>query len=414
MRALCFQCSAAQFVVCRALAALWPGVYSSPIAPTRPREIRLLDDLPPGWARVRVHQCGLCASDLHLMRLDLSPRAAPAALLGDAGQPAILGHELVGTVAAVGPGAALRPGQRVISRSGGFRNCFNLAATPTPDVCTYCRAGEYALCERQGDAAPAHEPIRGGGFAPVYCDHSANLLPVPDGLSDDAALLAEPMASALRAALRTLAALAADGAATPRVLVIGGGMQGLASVHWLRALRCDVHVTCLVRYAHQAELAAALGAGDVVRLDDPIKAFSARLGTRVARGPLGDGVLLRGFDAVVDSLGLPRTLHGALRWTRPGGQVMVLGAHLRPGRLDYTPIWFRDVQVRGAYAHGVERFEGRSVATLALSLELLAGRAALPANLVSHHLPLRDYRRAVALMDRKSAARAVRVALIPE
>src|SRR5690349_19871512 len=101
MKALCFRCPPATFVACKALGSVWRGVYGSALAPARLREIPFPEHIPAGWARVRVTQCGLCSSDLHLMRLDLSPRAAPAAVFSDSHATTVLGHELVGVVEAV-------------------------------------------------------------------------------------------------------------------------------------------------------------------------------------------------------------------------------------------------------------------------------------------------------------------------
>ena len=315
----------------------------------------------------------------------------------------VLGHELVGTIEAVESGDALHVGQRVISRSGAFRNCFNLNLEP----CRQCRAGEYAQCERQGRPAPPHEPCRGGGFAPTYLEHAANLIPVPDVLTDDEAVLAEPMACALRAVL----ALAN---CQPRsILVLGAGIQGLGAIHWLHCLRPEAEVTCLARYQYQAESAYRLGARHVLRADVRTEHLARHLGTGFWRGIGRNELLMQGFDAIIDSIGTPPTVGTALRWTRPGGSVVVLGAHLFPGRIDYSPIWFREVRLRGVLAHGMEEHAGMVIPTLQLSLQLLAGQGRLPVPLVTHRLPLSRYIEAVRLMEKKEASRAVRIVLTP-
>ena len=101
-------------------------------------------------------------------------------------------------------------------------------------------------------------------------------------------------------------------------------------------------------------------------------------------------MLLEGFDAVIDTVGTPQTVHRALRCIRPGGMLIVLGAHLFAAQLDYSPIWFRDVRVVGAFAHGMEAFQGREVPTLPLVLELLAHQGSLPATLVTHRVALEE------------------------
>jgi len=408
VKTLCYQCEPWRFAICRAAGIACPAVYFSPLAPARLRDVPMIERLPAGWARVRVRQCGLCASDVQLMRLRLSPAVAPAAMAAQASTPVTLGHELAGTVEAVEQagraGPALLVGQRVISRSGGFRNCFNLNVEP----CAQCRAGEYARCQRQGEPAPAHEPCRSGGFAPTYFEHSANLIPIPDSLTDDEAVLAEPLACALRAVL-TLSERGLN-----KVLVVGAGIQGLGAIHWLHCLRPEAEVTCLARYPYQAELARNLGAGHVLTGEITVEQLAQQLGTGFWRAFGRNELLMHGFDAVIDAVGKPDSLEKAMRWTRPGGTVIVLGVHLFRGRIDYTPVWFREIGLRGVLAHGMEQFEGANIPTLQLTLQLLAGRGRLPVPLVTHRLPLSRYVEAVRLMEKKRTSRAVRVVLTPD
>ncbi len=402
MRALVYACTAWQYAACRVVGRLWSGVYWSAAGPAR-----LTDVTPPpvrpGWCLVRVRQCGLCASDLHLIRLHFSLASAPLAMASRAGAPFILGHELVGVVEQAGAGCRVPIGTRVISRSGGCRNCGNLEVAPCPS----CRQGEYALCLRQGAPAPGHEPLRGGGFAPLYWEHAANLVPVLPALSDDQALLAEPLACALRAVLRL------PGLETGQVLVIGAGLQGLGVLHWLTCLCPQVQAFALARHRHQAAFAHLFGAHQV--LPDPLalERLAPHVGTTCVRGPGRNTMLLEGFDAVIDTVGTPQTIHRALRCIRPGGMLIVLGAHLFAGHLDYSPIWFRDVRVVGAFAHGMEAFRGREVSTLHLAMELLAHEAPLPANLVTHRVALEEIAWAARLHDTKSSSGVIRVAVQP-
>jgi threonine dehydrogenase-like Zn-dependent dehydrogenase len=197
------------------------------------------------------------------------------------------------------------------------------------------------------------------------------------------------------------------------VLVIGAGLQGLGAVHWLRNLRPQDEVTCLARHGFQADLARALGAPQVLTGHIGAPELAQRLGTTCIKGLAGNDVLLDGFDAVIDSIGTPQTLQSALRWTRPGGQVVILGVHLAAGTLDYSPVWYRQVQLCGVMAHGMEMFEGRQVPTLQLALELLASRAPLPVNLVTHRVALREFPSALEIYDNRRSAAAVRVAICP-
>lgn len=389
-----------RFIACRALSPVWPGAAFSKLAPVKLRALEL--NSPADWCRIRITQCGLCASDLHLIHAQLSPAVAPSTVLGNPRARAILGHELVGIVEHC-PDGRFPIGQRVVSRSGGFRNCHNLGQPP----CPCCAAGEYALCIHQGAPSPAHEPWRGGGFASHYAEPSINLLPAPPQLNDDETLLAEPLACALRAVLRIRPT------APRRALVIGAGLQGLGAIHWLKALVPDCRIHCQARHAFQADLARTLGASEVLTGSLNPADWSTVLDAPLAHAIRGNQILLDGFDAVIDTIAAPRTFEFALRVARPGGHVVILGAHLARGRIDYSPIWFREVTVSGVYAHGPEQYDGRSTNTLQLALDLLSTTARLPVSLLTHRIPLSDYRRAADLMANKSTSKAIRIALIP-
>lgn len=390
-----------RFAALRALQPIWPAAAFSGLGPVRSIELPDKPAPPPGWARVRVTQCGLCASDIHLLRGDVAADVAPTALLGAPHTRAILGHELVGVVET--PSGDFAAGMRVISRSGAFRNCFNLGVPP----CAACATGEYAQCRNQGAPPPASEPWRSGGFAPLYDEAPENLLPVPAELTDDEAVLAEPLACALRAVLKLPAR------ELRRVLVIGAGLQGLGAVHWLKALRPGCETWSHARHEFQAALARKLGATQVCPGRMNLRSLADQLKSRIVERPRRNPLLLDGFDAVIDSIASPASLQTALRVTRPGGTVILLGAHLHSGRLDYSPIWFREIDVRGVYAHGPEDWHGAKCSTLELAMQLLAGTARLPVPLVTHHLPLRHWDAAVRLAERKANSQAIRIALMP-
>jgi D-arabinose 1-dehydrogenase-like Zn-dependent alcohol dehydrogenase len=102
-----------RMLVVKALKTIWPGVVFSALSPARYEEGP--EPAMPGsrWVRVRNRQCGICATDLSLLHVDVAPSIAPAALPGI--RRLYLGHEVVGRVTEVGPGVTrLAVGDRVI------------------------------------------------------------------------------------------------------------------------------------------------------------------------------------------------------------------------------------------------------------------------------------------------------------
>ncbi len=114
----------------------------------------------PGQALLRVLACGVCRTDLHVRDGELpDPRL-----------PLVLGHQIVGTVEAVGAGAALAPGTRVGVPWLGS----------TCGSCRYCAAGQENLCDTPRFTGYDVD----GGFAQYAVADEAFCLPVPPGYAD--------------------------------------------------------------------------------------------------------------------------------------------------------------------------------------------------------------------------------------
>jgi len=112
MRAIYVDRKLPRMAAVKALSGVWPGVCWSPLSPATVRD---LPDPPlpgPRWIRVQNHQCGVCATDVSLLLVKVDPAVGPAAL--PAYNRIFLGHEVVGTVVEVGPGAAPIPAGRRI------------------------------------------------------------------------------------------------------------------------------------------------------------------------------------------------------------------------------------------------------------------------------------------------------------
>lgn len=131
-------------------------------APRTALELASAPDPQPGAGQVvvRVHACGVCRTDLHVVDGEL-PQAK---------SPIVPGHEIVGTVAATGSGVALQIGDRV--------------GVPwlahTCGICRYCRAGQENLC----DAAQFTGYTIDGGYAECAVADARYCFRMPEGFSD--------------------------------------------------------------------------------------------------------------------------------------------------------------------------------------------------------------------------------------
>jgi len=381
-------------LITRVLGRLTRSAYWGPTAPLR--YVEMPSPPLPGdrWVRVRNHLSGICGSDLHLAFADGDLRVVPAALPGN--ERAYLGHEVVGEVVEVGAAVRhLRVGQRVVLQQA-FSNCLMREVEPP---CPRCAAGDVNLCEGPRDVG--HLPI-GGGWGDEMVVHGSQLFPIPDSLTDEQAVLIEPAAVGVRSVLRRLPE------AGDQALVIGCGTIGLMTLQALRVAAPDVEVTCLARYPFQGELAEALGAQRVVVGHASYEMMAEITGGSRYVGALGNETVVGGFDVVYDAVGRERTVHDALRWTRAGGAVVLVGIDYRPMKVDLTPVWYHEVDLIGTAWHGQEMWQGRRLSTFALVTEWLQRGDLQLERLITHRFPLSQYPRALQVSADKSH-RAVKV-----
>ena len=395
MRAIYVDKDIPRMLAVKALKPLWPGVVYSRLSSARFADIGAPPLPGERWVRVRNLMCGICGSDLSLLQVEADPKIAPAALPGN--QRFYLGHEVVSVVTEVGPGVTrFQVGDRVIM-DGRFQgaNCLSQEIDPP---CRHCREGNYQLCENaSAGLGPRGE---GGGWGDGYTAHETEVYPVPDDLSDEAAMMVEPLAVGVRAALRRLPRPG------ERALVLGAGIIGLTVVQAVRALAPESFIAVVARYPHQAEMAKQLGADRIIgRGEDVYDAAVELTGAKSYTGMFGNRMLLGGFDVIYDCVGNARTTTDSLRLARAGGAVVMVGIKFAPLHVDLTPVWYQEVDLIGTYAHGMESWQGRRIHTYDLTIDLLRqGRLEAEA-LITHRFPLESWREAIrTAQDKRTGA----------
>lgn len=364
----------------------WPGVVWSGLSHAKVEDLPE-PELPGGkWLRVRNIQCGICASDLSLLNVDVNPAVAPAALPGN--DRFYLGHEVVGQVVEVGPDVRrFQVGDRVVmeSRFAGS-NCHTQEIDPP---CGYCADGQTRLCENASLQLGPNGV--GGGWGDGYTAHESELWPIPSDLDDDQASLIEPMAVALHGVLRH------PPEAGKHVLVVGAGIIGLLTVQMVKNIEPTCRLTVVARHAHQEEMARRLGADEVLMDPARYSAVAGLTGAKHYASPLNRGMLLGGFDVIYDCVGRAETLTDALRWARAGGVVVMLGIQFEQLRLDLNPIWYQEVDLIGSHTFGVENWNGKQVHTFDMVIQMLQEGILEHEGLITHRFPFEKYREAIAM-----------------
>ncbi|MDP9250108.1 MAG: alcohol dehydrogenase catalytic domain-containing protein [Chloroflexota bacterium] len=357
----------------------------------------------PDWVRLRPQLAGICGSDLALLTGRASPILSPFASF-----PAILGHEVVAVVEEAGSAAGIQVGERVVVDP--VISCFVRGLDP----CPACRDGAPALCLHAADGDLSPGMLIGychdlpGGWSTSMLAHASQLHRVPDAVSDEAAVLAEPLACGLHAVL------AAPPNGKQRVLVVGGGTIGQGVVMALRQVQPTADVTVVVRHRLQASLAERLGATRVVvdrRGDGPQRAAVEVTGAVRHRPIVGASVFTGGFDLVYDCVGSAATIDASLRSTAARGRVVLLGTAGELQRLDLTLAWARELRIIGSYVYGREASLPGAPHTIDHLLSWLAQPDAPPVGeLVTHRFGLEDWREALAAALGRGRHASVKVA----
>jgi uncharacterized zinc-type alcohol dehydrogenase-like protein len=232
---------------------------------------------------VAVEHCGLCHSDLSVLNNEW----------GISQYPAILGHEVVGRVTAVGPNAKrLAVGQRVgVGWSSG--SCMH---------CRQCMSGNHHLCPQGQPTIIGHR----GGFASHIRAHWAWTIPLPEGLEF---AKAGPL---LCGGVTVFAPLAMHARPTDRVGIIGIGGLGHLAVKFAAAYGCDV--TAFTSSESKFDEARGFGANHVVSSKD-----SAAIKE-----------LAGSFDLLISTVNVKLDWDALVGTLAPNGRLHVVGAVLEP------------------------------------------------------------------------------------
>ena len=347
MRALKVERSLARFAAARAASGWRPGAGGR-VGPLRLAEMDAPDLPGPGWVRLRPRLSGICGSDLATVDGRSSQWFEPIVTF-----PFVPGHEIV---------ADTEDGRRVV-----VEPVLGCRARSIEPPCPACAAGHAHRCHRLtgGHLSPGLQTgfcaQVGGGWSGDLVAHPSQLHAVPDGWSDEAAVLIEPTACGVHGAL------AGPGGDDQVAVVIGAGTLGLTVVAALSRLRPDItRIISVAKHPVQKELAATLGATAIAAPGELRRAVRRATGSWI----LDNGQLSGGAPLVVDCVGSADSLADSLAVAAPGATIVMVGM---PGVLpvDLTPLWQREIHLVGAYAYGPEPAAGGRH-SFALAADLVA------------------------------------------
>ncbi len=386
MRALVIENSMLRLAATKLLSALTHRAYLGPTSPMRLREIPAPTLPAPDWAVARTRLCGLCGSDYKQVFMNGRFDNPMTAVIS---WPQVLGHEVVGVLDEVGPGAGTRRiGERVV-----LNPWLSCAPRGLP-LCDWCRGGDLAQCRNfsRGVAAPGihngNSATATGGFAPRVPAHESQWIPVPEAVSDEAAVLADPFSVSLHAILRVPPPPGGT------ALVYGAGTLGLLAVAILRALHPGVRVLAVARFEHQALLARQFGAERVLRHRPTrrvLEEVAEVTGAELAEPWRGLPMLNGGADVVYDTVSSAETLEVGVRAVRTRGSIVALGVE-PPRRFEWTPLYFKEISIIGSNGFGIEAYDGRRQHAMEWYFEFIGSKRIDVTPIITHRFPLEAYR----------------------
>jgi 2-desacetyl-2-hydroxyethyl bacteriochlorophyllide A dehydrogenase len=285
----------------------------------------------PTDAVIRVKAAGLCGTDYRIWTGERPVQ-----------YPRVMGHEFVGTVAAVGGEVGNLPLGQMVAVEPNY-SCGR---------CPLCREGNRNLCLSRVAVGIDVD----GGFAEQATVPARCCWPAPDGLSDERLLLAEPLAVVVRAVGR--------GAPAPgeTAAVLGLGSLGLLAVQVLKAR--GARVLAVARSTRRLSLARELGA-------DAVALSGADDDTGAARAFSGR----EGVDLVVETAGTAAAVEQAVSLCRPGGRVVLTGLPHEATALNFFWVVRRELRIIGSMIYQDEFPEAmRLLATGAVRVDRLLSR----------------------------------------
>src|SRR5580765_4651740 len=318
-------------------------------------------EVGPNEVLIKVAACGICGTDIKkIFQRYVEP-------------PQILGHELAGTVVAVGPGVTkFQPGDRVMS----FHHI-------PCQQCFYCQRRLFSQCKQyKTTGLTAGFTPNGGGFAeyvkamPWVAERG--IIALPDNVSFEEATFIEPINTIVKAVHK------ARVTAGETVLIIGCGPIGLQLLMVSKLQTAKLYTSAPIGERRATSL--TLGA---------IESFDP------TNGKLVDAIQAktegRGADAVLVAVAHPALVTDALAAARPGGRVLLFAANDPVTKIEFpaAAVGIDEKEILGSYSAAVDIQETAAALVLQKKLPVM--------DIVTHRFPLDRIQEALELAARPTA-----------
>ena len=318
------------------------------------RDIRIEDVPEPipnaEEVKLRIDYCGICATDVeeYLYGPKFISHDVPNSITGKK-LPLITGHEMTGTV--------IERGSNIKNIELGSRVAVNTVLTC--DICAACRSGNKTLCQKM---AVAGFDLN-GGLADYMIWKGSEVIKLPDKVSSEQAVFAEPASVAMHAVRKSSIR---DG---QLLGILGCGTIGLLILQIAKSFGASV--VAFDKSQSSLEMAKILGADHTINVSQ--KDYSEKISKFTSN---------HGLDVVIDSAGGKQTPNTAIDMVKPGGTVTLVAIYTHLAKIDFNDLVATEKKLIGSLAYRRDDLED--------VLELIANNSVKTANLISQKICIDD------------------------
>lgn len=314
----------------------------------------------PGQVLIEVGAAGICGTDLHIYHDEFATHP-----------PVIMGHEVAGTIVAVGGGIDVPAVGTQVTTETYFQTC---------GVCRYCRDGATNLCPHRRSIGSAVD----GGFANYLVVPAHNVHALPEGVSLAAGALTEPLACVVQGVLMRSTVRPGDLA-----VIAGPGAIGLLTLQVVKAAGATVVMLGTDADASRLALARDLGADYTLNVhsEDP---------TPLLRDLSSGG---HGADVVYECSGAGAAASTLLQGVRQGGRYVQIGLFGKPVAWSLDQLCYKELAVTGSNAS--------TPASWRRAVKLLEAGTVQTEPLISHRYSLQNWHDAFEDFEAKRGVKLV-------
>ncbi|MBU8878706.1 alcohol dehydrogenase catalytic domain-containing protein [Bacillus sp. FJAT-29790] len=275
------------------------GLYLKKPGELELREISSAMPLKEDEVKIKLIYGGICGSDLSVYRGDLPHAIYPV-------QP---GHELIGTIVAAGEKVQYEVGLRVVIMPNSFCG-----------ECEFCQKGKTNICSNKESLGVNAN----GGFAEEFIISSKYVIPVPDVLANEKAILIEPLSVIVHALEKV------NITSETSIAVIGCGTEGLLAI-------------ALANYLGAQITGIDINQEKLDKVKENYRNIQVANSEEVNEGM---------YDVVIEAAGVRASFEQGVKLVKPGGTMLLIGL-AREASIPVSQVVRKEISIYGSIIYNM-------------------------------------------------------------